>query len=155
MKKIDYDQYLQSEWWRKIRKEALDHADNHCMICASTEKLDVHHNTYERLGCEKLSDVIVLCRSCHELYHSKVDGERKQPDSILPAISNFFNSIHHFGQVKLVEFSAKEHRLTINVPHAIVMHKANASKNQLIKAINRSQGREIIRDIAFHVGKTT
>jgi len=31
--------------------------------------LDVHHNDYTRFGRERLSDLIVLCRECHEQYH--------------------------------------------------------------------------------------
>jgi 5-methylcytosine-specific restriction endonuclease McrA len=34
--------------------------------------LDVHHRTYERRGAEKAEDVIVLCRRCHELFHTTV-----------------------------------------------------------------------------------
>jgi len=32
-------------------------------------RLDVHHLLYDRLGHEKLSDLIVLCRLCHNAFH--------------------------------------------------------------------------------------
>jgi hypothetical protein len=39
------------------------------MLCAAEDvQLDVHHNTYERLGGEEISDVIPLCRECHQGY---------------------------------------------------------------------------------------
>ena len=40
-----------------------------CRICADTAALEVHHNTYERLGHERAADLVVLCRACHQLFH--------------------------------------------------------------------------------------
>ena len=41
-----------------------------CSKCAvKGERLTVHHLTYERLGCELLSDLTPLCRGCHNEAH--------------------------------------------------------------------------------------
>jgi 5-methylcytosine-specific restriction endonuclease McrA len=35
--------------------------------------VEVHHLTYERLGEERLTDLVALCRSCHEREHAYKD----------------------------------------------------------------------------------
>ena len=68
-----YREYLQSEAWGVFRARALRYHGNKCGICGATDlQLDVHHNNYERLGCETMSDVIVLCHQHHEMYHKEV-----------------------------------------------------------------------------------
>jgi hypothetical protein len=38
--------------------------------------LDVHHRTYERLGHERMSDLDVVCRRHHDLWHALQDIDR-------------------------------------------------------------------------------
>ena len=64
-----YYVYLRSPWWKAIRFASLIRAGRKCALCASKYRLEVHHNTYVRLGREKLSDLVVLCRQCHRKYH--------------------------------------------------------------------------------------
>jgi hypothetical protein len=61
--------YLRSEHWREIRLAALERAEHRCQVCNRTERLDVHHRTYERVGDERPADLTVLCRRCHDLFH--------------------------------------------------------------------------------------
>lgn len=67
-----YAAYLQTEHWKAKRGEALRVAGDKCQVCASVEQLEVHHNDYSRLGGELRTDLVVLCRDCHELFHGKV-----------------------------------------------------------------------------------
>lgn len=69
-----YADYLKTEYWKTRRQRALQKALFACQLCKCTECLDVHHNTYERIGGELDSDLIVLCRECHELFHARIDG---------------------------------------------------------------------------------
>jgi hypothetical protein len=62
--------YLRSDHWRETRAAALERAEHKCQVCAATKRLDVHHNTYERLGQERPADLVVLCRTCHDRHHS-------------------------------------------------------------------------------------
>lgn len=69
-----YAEYIRSDRWRATREWALERAGHRCQVCNGTERLQVHHRTYENLGAERPGDVIVLCDSCHELYHFPNDG---------------------------------------------------------------------------------
>jgi hypothetical protein len=66
---FEYRSYLRSPEWRGRRAAALDVSDHRCGVCSSTDRLDVHHRTYDRIGNEDAADLIVLCRSCHTLFH--------------------------------------------------------------------------------------
>lgn len=68
---IRYSEYLTTGHWVGIRSLALRRAGHKCQLCSSREKLQVHHNNYSRLWCERPEDVIVLCDSCHEKHHNK------------------------------------------------------------------------------------
>lgn len=72
-------EHLQSPYWSKLRLDRLVLANNCCELCNSTETLELHHTTYDRLGCEKLSDVVILCggsNGCHQLQHDHYGYDR-------------------------------------------------------------------------------
>lgn len=72
---LNYQDYLQSAHWRQVRLEALDRAGNKCQLCSRKQTLEVHHNTYENLGCELPEDLIVLCDRCHAKHHDALPAE--------------------------------------------------------------------------------
>jgi hypothetical protein len=79
MNKEEYEEYLKTEHWQKERRGALKRAEYRCQVCNTDDtQLEVHHRTYERLGCEKPSDLFVLCESCHELFSQ--NGKLAEPD---------------------------------------------------------------------------
>ena len=69
---IDYHEYIKSEVWRQKRDNVLVFWSGRCAICNSPDNIQVHHRTYERLGQERLSDLIPLCDDCHSLFHHKM-----------------------------------------------------------------------------------
>jgi 5-methylcytosine-specific restriction endonuclease McrA len=71
LKAMPYAEYLQSDHWKHMREIALRKAGVQCQLCTSSDRLEVHHKTYERLGEEAISDITVLCRSCHSKFHDK------------------------------------------------------------------------------------
>lgn len=80
LRAMPYHDFLRSPEWRQTRAAALLRADNRCSLdITHTEDLDVHHRTYERLGAELSTDVVVLCRSCHELHHQQYGRPRRSP----------------------------------------------------------------------------
>jgi len=70
-RKLDYSDYLKTEHWQEVRQRALKIGKHKCALCSSTEKLNVHHNTYENFGNEQIEDLTVLCHNCHSKYHNK------------------------------------------------------------------------------------
>jgi len=68
-KRMPYRKYLHTYHWEHLRELKLLEVDNRCQICYNKVGLNVHHRTYERLGHEKLMDLTVLCKECHELFH--------------------------------------------------------------------------------------
>lgn len=69
LKTMPYQNYLKTEHWLNFRKGALERASYKCQVCNSGSQLQVHHRTYRRRGEELPEDVIVLCDSCHDIFH--------------------------------------------------------------------------------------
>lgn len=65
----NYRDYIASPTWKKRAEAAKKRAGYRCQLCNSDSVLHAHHRTYERLGCEKPADVIVLCSKCHKKFH--------------------------------------------------------------------------------------
>jgi 5-methylcytosine-specific restriction endonuclease McrA len=72
MAQDEYRIYLQSPEWRTLAREARRCADHRCQLCNSAFALNVHHRTYARLFCERLSDLVVLCATCHTRFHDRL-----------------------------------------------------------------------------------
>lgn len=75
LRNLPYYRYLKSTHWDIKRRIALLRAGHQCQRCGTAKgrRLDVHHRTYERLGCEADSDLIVLCSMCHAVEHGGDD----------------------------------------------------------------------------------
>jgi hypothetical protein len=72
LKDLPYQDYLATPHWQDVRHRALAYADHRCQLCGRGKvELHVHHNTYERLGAERASDVVVLCAEHHAKFHGK------------------------------------------------------------------------------------
>jgi len=81
-----YSEYLKSDAWEEKRKLVLKRAKYSCEGCGSEKtSLDVHHLTYERKGCELLTDLVAYCRKCHSLAHGNYD------DSLDKSWSEYLN----------------------------------------------------------------
>jgi 5-methylcytosine-specific restriction endonuclease McrA len=65
----DYLAYLESEAWETHRLAAIERAEGRCQLCSSSDDLQVHHRTYERLFNEAPGDLTVLCGACHKRHH--------------------------------------------------------------------------------------
>lgn len=67
-----YAHYLLSDHWRSTREWALERAHHCCQICKSDDRVEVHHNTYDRIGHELPGDLVALCHECHGRHHGKL-----------------------------------------------------------------------------------
>jgi 5-methylcytosine-specific restriction endonuclease McrA len=64
-----YLKYLRTAQWEERRQRALKRAGQKCSLCSRKTRLEVHHRTYERIGEERPTDLIVLCSGCHSAHH--------------------------------------------------------------------------------------
>lgn len=55
--------------WLSLKTHASSRAHDHCEFCQLRPIYDLHHRTYKRTGRELLSDVMAVCRRCHEAIH--------------------------------------------------------------------------------------
>ena len=67
--------YIRSDKWKQKRKEVLKRDNYFCQSCGSEEHLNVHHMTYKHLGDEDLSDLITVCKDCHQEIHEEYGYE--------------------------------------------------------------------------------
>jgi 5-methylcytosine-specific restriction endonuclease McrA len=77
-----YEKYLAGPHWQALRKRKLEQqkselGHNCCEECREQPEvtretaLHVHHRTYERLGEERLEDLSIICRPCHDKEHGR------------------------------------------------------------------------------------
>ena len=71
VKRESYKTYIRSEAWRKKRQEVFALKGEWCDDCGTSSNLHVHHLTYDNLFNEKMEDLQVLCKSCHEKEHGR------------------------------------------------------------------------------------
>ena len=69
----EYLKYLRSKKWQHKKQDfrASKLFKNGCHVCGR-EKVDIHHKSYKRLGQERLTDLVALCRTCHDAVHQMV-----------------------------------------------------------------------------------
>ncbi len=68
---VDYYTYLASREWA-LKKEAIrERSRGICERCHQAKHEQTHHLTYERLGNERLEDLLGLCKGCHEYLSAK------------------------------------------------------------------------------------
>lgn len=70
----EYQAYMRSEAWLERREAAKARCGRRCQLCGATDQpLQVHHNTYKRLGAELETDLTVLCDGCHGAFHDRAE----------------------------------------------------------------------------------
>lgn len=80
LRAMPYADYLQTPEWRRRREAALARALWICERagCECRYGLQVHHKTYERLGEELPTDLVVLCTPHHQEVHAIGASQRLQ-----------------------------------------------------------------------------
>ncbi len=71
---MSYQDYLNSDYWKKRRVEFKSKTHKRCYICHAKESLQVHHKRYVREGKsilfhERHQDFRLLCSDCHRKIH--------------------------------------------------------------------------------------
>lgn len=66
----EYNEYLKSPHWQKLRESILQRDNYECQICFNPAE-QVHHLTYQHRGEEYIFELVSLCEACHlKFYHS-------------------------------------------------------------------------------------
>lgn len=86
-----YQDYLQSNFW-KAAKERYRTSDlpKHCLNCCNNY-YELHHRSYARLGKERPTDLIPLCRECHQAIHNYLKENNTHLAHVHVAIRLLFN----------------------------------------------------------------
>lgn len=67
----EYVAYINSIAWKQKREEAFAHHGRKCSKCPMETNLHVHHITYDNLFNEKMDDLSILCKTCHQKEHGR------------------------------------------------------------------------------------
>lgn len=111
-----YQEYLQSADWKQKRLEKYARKPRRCAICATLEKLHVHHLVYRQLFDVEQKDLIVLCERCHFLAHDlikagKIVFRNDNPMSRYMLIKNAVKK--HLGISKVNMFNVGKSAATV------------------------------------------
>jgi len=60
-----YQIYLSSKRWEVKRQKILERDKYLCQSCLELGATEVHHLSYDRVGCELSQDLVSLCSDCH------------------------------------------------------------------------------------------
>lgn len=73
-----YSRYLGTRHWQEMRQRVAEESNYTCIRCNGIFKTDyaIHHNSYKRLGKEKLEDLSFYCRRCHTIIHKDRKNRR-------------------------------------------------------------------------------
>jgi len=73
----EYNEYLKSDHWKKLRERILIRDNYECQICFEPAE-EVHHLTYQHRGEEYTFELVSLCVNCHaKYYHPEKTVHRK------------------------------------------------------------------------------
>lgn len=68
--RVKYETYMSGSAWQRTRQRFI--AANGpllCRGCGSSHQIALHHRTYDRLGSERLEDLVAVCPMCHKGIH--------------------------------------------------------------------------------------
>ncbi len=74
-----YAEYIRSPGWKRLRDAVLARARGRCEHCPKApSRLTIHHLTYARFRTELLTDLVALCKPCHEIADEKRRQENRR-----------------------------------------------------------------------------
>jgi hypothetical protein len=87
-----YKVYIKSQWWTKRKNKYYKEHKRECILCKCSEHCNLHHLVYGRLGYENDKDLVCLCQSCHEEYHSIYGTQGNMHDNFADFCSSKVNN---------------------------------------------------------------
>jgi len=98
-------EYYHSAVWKSFTKKLLEPNDTACELCGckrwkfnrkGDKKVNriftIHHLNYRHLGKEQRSDVMILCRRCHNLCHDilKISSDTEFVTQLKDFVKKYF-----------------------------------------------------------------
>jgi 5-methylcytosine-specific restriction endonuclease McrA len=87
-----YKNYLESTKWRAKRLRVLRRDNFVCQKCKKQQATQVHHLTYKRIYNEPLTDLLSVCKDCHEKIHGVKSKKRMSILDIFNSFGKFWES---------------------------------------------------------------
>lgn len=73
--KREYYEYIRSDMWKERKRLFMKKWYNRfCYTCETSTQLQVHHLSYEHVGCEYDDELCTLCSTCHSLLHENIQS---------------------------------------------------------------------------------
>ena len=92
---IPYSEYINSPAWIGLRIQSSHIWGNNCLACGTNHHIDRHHLFYrERIEEGHPSEIIPLCRACHEVAHTDDENKNSRPHS-LEGLRGIVNKLFH------------------------------------------------------------
>lgn len=100
-----YSAYLESDHWKALRLRKIKESGRICRACRRTKNIVVHHMLYRpNLEDAKLSDLLVLCRDCHDSFHRYLrTGTKRLQDFTLASTLHFLRPLEKAVKKKVHE----------------------------------------------------
>lgn len=123
------EEYLKSDEWINLRTLILEQKPN-CQCCGKCAT-DVHHLVYRNIVDIKISDLLPVCRFCHEYIHDAIKDEyiSQDPNNIVDITQKTKNILNDEEYAILRSWLSKKHHLSpedetlVRSLHPVVMKK--------------------------------
>ena len=119
MNKVKYtrteyrQEYLKSDDWKQLRSLVLS-ASPKCQCCQNVQATDAHHMTYRNIVDIQPSDLLPVCRDCHNYIHEAIrNGYISQdPQKILETREKTKRILYDEEYEKLKQWLEDKHPLS-------------------------------------------
>ena len=137
MKEWYHEVYLKSDYWKMRRLQIMDARGYKCELCGSTNRLEIHHSSYDHLGEEYDNELFCLCRDCHQLIHNLIEkrkgnaADRERDEAVAKAVSKAVNPMR-------ADFIEKDVELLTSAYFKI--NNTEENRSHLLSVINHASG---------------
>ncbi|HET8846073.1 MAG TPA: hypothetical protein VFN35_31715 [Ktedonobacteraceae bacterium] len=117
LRAMPFKEYITTPEWQETQKAALKRAGNQCQLCRATGvALNAYHTTYENVGCELETDLLVLCAGCYDLL---IQQRRLQQPQTKRQANNVAHTTQEADEQVVPNFSFG-HKAAIFAPSALI-----------------------------------
>lgn len=112
-----YTDYLQTKHWKAMREKVYEEYNGICGVCGEIVPRalsNIHHRTYKRVGNEDMSDLILLCKSCHAKAHKRKDKLKDGKRNFGYIMGRCRTELSHDEKEELMEYIKRKYGITFD-----------------------------------------